>query len=57
MVTLVRPPKVRPAEDAATRLMLLPPWLTAMCAESMVSGSVPNSLVKMTRTCGPPMET
>ena len=53
--TEVRPPKVSPA--AETRLMVLPPWLTATCAASIVSGSVPNSLVKTTRTCGPPRET
>ena len=55
MTTEVRPPKVRSA--AETRLMVLPPWLTATCAAPMVSGSEPNSLVKMTRTCGPPRET
>ena len=55
MMTEVRPPNVRPA--AETRLMELPPWLMATCAAPMVSGSVPNSLVKMTRSSGPPMET
>ena len=55
MVTEVRPPKVRPAEE--TRLMVLPPWLMATWAAAMVSGSVPNSLVKTTRRMGPPRET
>ena len=47
---MVRPPKVSP--DAETRLTVLPPWLTPTWAAPMVSGSVPNSLVKMTRTWG-----
>src|ERR1035437_3351116 len=54
MVTMVRPLKVRPAEE--TRLMVLPPWLTPTLAAPMRSGSEPNSLVKWTRTWGPPME-
>src|ERR1700722_6219525 len=48
------PPNVRSCKDAAS--MLLKPALVAMLAASMRRGSVPNSLVRRTRTALPAIE-
>jgi hypothetical protein len=52
MTTEARPPKVRGVGE----VMALPSPRRAMEAASMVRGSTPNSLVRTTRTAGPPME-
>src|SRR5436309_2647679 len=54
ITTDCEPPNVRSCKDAAS--MLLTPALVAIVAASMRSGSLPNSLVKRTRTDWPARE-